>query len=311
MDKNEQSAVSGASTERVRPLYVTIAPPADGGITVADLWKALWQGKWIVIGLCILSAILAVFYAMSATPVYRSEVVLAPVSRGAMSGTPSPLGGLASFAGISLGGATDRAEIIATLESNGFTAAFIRDKDLLPILFADRWDAQAQKWRVSPEEQPDVRDGIRLFNEGVRFISEDAPKAGLVTLAIEWTDPETAAEWARELVQRINESARKRDIAESQRKLDYLNQEMSKATIVELRQAISRVIEEQINAMMLAQAQNEYAFKVIDPPIIPKKRIWPQRTLIVLVAVFLAGFVGTLIVLVRFAIKRMHTNQPA
>lgn len=311
MDKNEQSAVSRASTERVRPLYVTIAPPAGGGITLADLWKALWQGKWIVIGLCVLSAAFAVLYALSATPIYRSEVVLSPVSKGSMSGTSSPLGGLASFAGITVGGATDQVEMLAMLESNGFTAAFIRDKDLLPILFADRWDAQAQKWNASLEEQPDVRDGVRLFNEGVRFISEDAPKTGLVTLAIEWKDPKIAAEWAGELVQRINESARRRDIAESQRKLDYLNQEMSKANIVELRQAIARVIEDQINAMMLAQAQAEYAFKVIDPPIIPKKRIWPQRTLIVLVAVFLAGFIGTLIVLVRFAIKRMHTNQPA
>lgn len=295
----------------MRSLYVTIAPPAGGGITIADLWGALWRGKWIVIWMCIAAAVLAVIYALSATEIYRSEVVLAPVHKGAMSASSSPLGGLASFAGISLGGETDRAETLAMFESNGFTAAFIQENDLLPILFADRWDSQAQKWIVPAEDQPDVRDGVRFFADAVRFITEDSPKAGLVTLAIEWTDPHLAADWAGSLVQRLNERARERDIGESQRKLDYLNQEMSKANIVELRQAISRVIEEQINAMMLAQAQEEYAFKVIDPPTIPKKRIWPQRTLIVLIAVFLAGFVGTLIVLIRFAITRMPPSKSA
>jgi uncharacterized protein involved in exopolysaccharide biosynthesis len=311
MDKNEQGGISGLGAESMRPLYVTIAPPVGGGIALVDLWEALWRGRWMVIGLCVLSAVVSVFYALSATSIYRSEVVLAPASKGAMSGTVSPLGGLASLAGISLGGATDEAEALAMLASNGFTAAFVRDKKLLPVLFADRWDAQGQKWKVPPEEQPDVRDGVRFFREGVLSISENEPKTGLVTLAIEWTDPQTAAGWAGELVQRLNETARRRDVAESQRKLDYLNQEMSKATIVELRQAISRVIQDQINAMMLAQAQSEYAFKVIDPPTIPKRRIWPQRTLIVLLAVLLAAFVGTFIVLVRFAIKRTQINRPA
>jgi uncharacterized protein involved in exopolysaccharide biosynthesis len=308
MNKNEQNAVSGPSTERVRPLYVTLASATGSGISLVDLWRALWEGKWLVIGICVLFATAAVIYALKAEPIYRSEIVLAPVGSAATTGASSPLTSLASIAGLGLGGATDQAQIIAMLESRGFTAAFIRDKQLLPVLFADLWDEQTNTWRVEPEEQPDIRDAVKYFGEAVRFVVEDEPRTGLVTLAIEWRDPKLAADWASELVHRLNESARNRDIEESQRKLDYLNREMAKASLVELRQAISRVVEEQINAMMLAQAQQEYAFKIIDPPIVPKQRVWPKRTLIVMVTTFLGGVLGLFVVLSRFAIRRLSTS---
>jgi uncharacterized protein involved in exopolysaccharide biosynthesis len=308
MDHNEQNAGSGAPIGRVRPLYVTIAAPSGEAISLADLWRAFWDGKWLVIIVCLFCASAAALYALRAEPIYRSEAVLAPVRKSAMESASAPLTNLASIAGIGFGGATDQAEIIAMLESRGFTEAFIREKGLLPVLFADRWDAQAQKWKVGPEDQPDVRDAVKYFDEAVRFVIEDEPRAGLVTLAIEWPDPKLAAEWAGELVHRINERTRSRDIEESRRKLEYLNQEMEKANLVELRQAISRVIEQQINAMMLAQAQDEYAFKIIDPPVAPKQRVWPKRTLIVIIAAFLGGALGTLVVLGRFAIRRVSAS---
>jgi uncharacterized protein involved in exopolysaccharide biosynthesis len=312
--KNAKPNAPPAKAEpKARSVYVTMSPPStEGSISILELWNALFDGKWIIVGLTALFTISGIAYSLMATPVYRSEVVLAPVTKSGMGSAAVPFGGLASLAGINLGGGTDRTETIALLESSGFAEAFIREKQLLPILFADRWDTQAQKWKAgAPAEQPDIRDGVKYFNEAVRFVSEDDPKTGLVTLAVEWTDPEIAAAWVRELVHRINEGARRRDIHESQRKLDYLNQEMSKANLVELRQALSRLIEEQINAMMMAQAQEEYAFKVIDPPVVPKQRIWPKATLVVLVAMFLGGFVGTLVVLIRFALRRMSGSVPA
>jgi uncharacterized protein involved in exopolysaccharide biosynthesis len=127
----------------------------------------------------------------------------------------------------------------------------------------------------------------------------------LVTLAIEWKDPEVAAKWAAELVNRVNKRIREQDIEESQRKLAYLNEELNKSSLVELRLAISRVIEEQINAMMLAQSQIEYAFEVIDPAVVPKQRVRPKRTLIVIVAVVLGGLLGIFILLVKSAIGRL------
>jgi LPS O-antigen subunit length determinant protein (WzzB/FepE family) len=90
---------------------------------------------------------------------------------------------------------------------------------------------------------------------------------------------------------------------ESEQKLQYLNEQLARANLVELRQAISRVIEDQINAMMLARSRQEYAFKVIDPPTIPKQRISPRRALIVVIGTFIGVVVAIFLALVLQAVK--------
>ena len=259
----------------------------------------------MILAITFVIAVTAIVYALLATHIYRAEVVLAPVSRSSTTSNLSGLGGLANLAGINLSVGGDTVRYLAILRSRNFIEEFIRDNDLLPTLFSDEWDAENGRWiNEDPEHQPDIRDGVDLFTKKIRFISEDA-RTGLVTLAIEWTDAETVAVWASELVGRINVNTRRRDIQEIQKKLDYLNEQLANADLVELRQAISRVIEEQINAMMLVQAQTEYAFTVIDPAVVPKERIHPRRTMIVIIATFLGGFLGIFIVLARCAGRRL------
>lgn len=309
MDESTNNPPAGV---KGRSLYLTLSAPPEHGISLRDLGQEFWSQKWLLIGLSLLFGVLAAGYSLTITAIYRSEVVLAPAATGSGMSNASALGGLAGLAGINLTAGSDQTELIAMLESRGFIEAFIKDRGLMPILFADRWDAEAQSWKVeNVEDQPDLRDGVDYFTRHVRFVSEDQPRTGLVTLAIEWRDPEQAALWAADLVSRINERARLRDINESQRKLDYLSEQLRQANVIELRQAISRVIEDQMSSMMLAQAQEEYAFKVIDPPVVPKRRIWPKRTLIVLVASFLGGFIAALLVLARFAMRNAAPSAGA
>lgn len=245
-----------------------------------------------------LFAAVGIAYALLATPIYRAEVVLTPAVDDRL-GAAQKLGGLASLAGLNLGGGRDATEAIAMLQSRGFVEEFIRDKHLMPVLFSDEWDPVNRRWRSSdPEQQPDMRDGVRVFLKKIRDVSEDS-RTGLVTLAINWTHPNEAAEWAMELVARLNARMRKRDMEESERKLAYLNEQLKSATLVEMRAAIARVIEDQLKSMMVAQAQSEYAFRVIDSAVVPKDRSWPKRTLIVIVATVLGGFLGVFISLMR------------
>ena len=301
---NDNSALSD-----VRPVYIAVPAPSHGGVDMPDLLRALFERKWLIVAITFLFLIAAVIYSLSATPIYRAEVVLAPAKEGRTGGELSRLSSLAGLAGISIGGGGDSVRSLALLQSKSFIEEFIRDKNLLPALFADEWDAEEGRWRSeSPSEQRDWRDGVEYFMEKVRFVSED-PQTGLVTLAIEWTDPEVAAEWATELVDRINEITRRRDIYEVQKKLDYLNDQLAKAQFVELRQAIARVIEEQVNTMMLAQAQSQYAFEVIDPAIVPKQRVRPKRTLIVILGTALGGFIGTFVALLLYAVGRVSKGS--
>jgi hypothetical protein len=50
----------------------------------------------------------------------------------------------------------------------------------------------------------------------------------MVTLAIEWTQPEVAAEWANALVQRLNRRLRERALREAETNVAYLQAEMAR-----------------------------------------------------------------------------------
>ena len=280
----------------VQRIYIRETEAPDDTIDLRQIWEAMWADKWIIVGITAVCFIASVAYALLATPIYKAEVLLVPVTDNQAGGSMARLGGLASLVGVNLGSSADDKHAVAVLKSKALAEDFIREEDLMPVLFADEPQVR-QSW--SGEETPlDIRDGVKKFDSDVRSVSEDT-KTGLVKLSIEWTDAEVAADWARKLVTKANEQIRRTNIQESEQRLKYLNEQLDKASFIELRQAISRVIESEVKSMMLAQVQTEYAFKVIDPAVVPKYRSAPKRTLIVLTATFVGGFLGLAFAVLR------------
>jgi uncharacterized protein involved in exopolysaccharide biosynthesis len=261
------------------------------GLELVRVAKTVWQGRLLIVCTAAFFGLVGLVYGILATPIYRSEVLLVPNRTERRTNVPAQIGGLASLVGLQVGDRVDENQSIATLRSRAFAEAFIKDENLLPVLFADEWDEASGKWEdPDPEEWPDLRDGVKLFTEDVRFVAEDI--RGLVTLRIEWPDAELAAKWAEELVRRVNEQIRTRDLEDSQLRLDYLNAELENTSLVELRQAISRLVESEIQKVTLAKAQAEYAFKIIDPPRVPNRHERPRRVLIVILAMCFGAVVG-------------------
>lgn len=115
-----------------------------------------------------------------------------------------------------------------------------------------------------------------LFDERVRSVSTDK-KTGLVTLAIEWKDPVQAADWANELVRRVNRQRQLEAIEEAENSIRYLKEQLGRTNSVEVQQAIYRLIETQTKSIMVAKARKDYAFKIIDPAVPPEKRPNPTE----------------------------------
>jgi uncharacterized protein involved in exopolysaccharide biosynthesis len=227
--------------------------------------RFLWRNI-VVIGVCILvfGGAAAVVVAM-ATPKWRSDVVFSPAnSSGSLGNLGGQLGGLAAIAGIEIGGASKKSdEELEYLRSRGFTRHFIQKHDLLPLLFASRWDAQRRQWRDDP---PTLEDGVRKFSNKVRQIAEDR-RTGIVTLMIVWSDRFAAAQWANALVAEADEALRQRAIAELTRSIDYLKAESAQAGVVEVQAAVYKVMESELKDAMLARTRDAYAFKVVDPAV--------------------------------------------
>ncbi|ROH89148.1 hypothetical protein ED208_12125 [Stagnimonas aquatica] len=266
-----------------------------GEIRLSEILATLHSRRRLIATCACLAALIAGLFAFTATPLYVAEVLIAPAedqaNSGALAGLAGQFGGLAALAGVNVGAGGNKGVALATLSSRELTEEYIRSNNLLPRLFYQRWDTGTSNWKPSfiDTSAPTLWDGNKLFNSKIRMVDEDK-KTGLVTLSIEWHDPVEAATWANALVQRTNDMLRQKAINTSNQNIRYLEEQLSKTSIVELRQSIYRLLESEIKSVMLAQGSAEYAFKVVDPAVVPQEKSWPRRSLLVLLGL-LAGMV--------------------
>jgi uncharacterized protein involved in exopolysaccharide biosynthesis len=256
-----------------------------------------WQRKFLIIALMIAGAVLAGAIAANIKPKYRAEAILAEADTGKsgslLSSLSGQFGGLASLAGVNLGrGNGTLEETLATITSNAVLYDFIERNDLLKVILASRWDEKNGKWKhgLFNHRDPTEWHAARTFRKSILTVSEDK-KTHLVKLIIEWKDPVRARDWANDLIGATNRRIRDHAIAVSTRNLEYLNQQLEKAATVDLRQAISRLIETETKNAMVARGNDEYALKIIDPAVVPQEKYSPQITLIVA----LGGVLGLLV----------------
>ncbi len=302
------------------PPFPGYTPPyavyEEDDIDLLEMWQALVRQRSTILLMVLLTTAVAVAYAFLKTPVYRAEVLMVPMSGeqagGNLAGMLGEFGGLASLAGIDIaGGESGIEESLATLRSRRFTNQFITDNSLLPVLFDDDWDPVKKVWTVEdPGAIPSDWDAYDLFDEDIRYISKDK-KTGLVTLSIEWKDRNLAARWANELVERVNRHRQQEAIAEAEKSIAYLNEQLVKTTVIELQQAVYRLIEAQTKTIMLANVREEYAFKVIDPAVVPDEGEFekPKRPLVIALGFVGGGMLGFFLAFVRSFIQKQKTES--
>jgi uncharacterized protein involved in exopolysaccharide biosynthesis len=293
--------------------YFVVMPmrPDDGRFNLAETLRTLLQSWKLLTVLGLAGAAIAAVIAFNTTPIYRAQVkavIVDPSEAVGGNALRNQLGGLAALAGFDVGNASGRKqEAFATLKSDGFARDFIVAENLMPVLFADRWDPQKKAWRAGVK-QPTIESAVRLFTREVSFITLDL-RTGIVDVAIESESPSLAAQWANRAVEMANERIRGEARRTADRSVEYLNRELAKTSVVELQQAIHRLVEVQINNAMLANVQTEYAFRVIDRAVAPEQRVRPKRSIMIAVGGFLGGIVGILFVLGRRSWTRARSGH--
>lgn len=267
-------------------------------IDVLSAFWAVWDQKYLVLAISLLGGLVAAAFALTAVPIYQAQVTVTEVSDTAMSGAGSlmgQLGSLASVAGLNLNTNGSDAERPAVLQSRALIAAFVDKYNLTPLIQRKSEQAQSE-WLA-----------VERFRGSVFDLHEDKLK-GTTTISILWRDPVVAARWANDIVGLANEMLRTRAIQESTRNIEYLNEQLKKTTVVEIQRVMYSLIENETKSLMLAQGRKEYAFSVVDPAVAPEIRYSPKRVLWVISGLFAGGFLGSLFVWVRNAVRRHRTG---
>ncbi|MBF0621398.1 MAG: hypothetical protein HQL54_05685 [Magnetococcales bacterium] len=280
-----------------------------------DAINVLLRRKWFILLVTTAITAAAVGFAFYQQPVYRVETVLFasnPESMSKMSSLTDRLGGLTSLAGIDIGsGGSAQALSLATLKSRGFASDLIVDNGLMPIFYAKQWDAENQKWIVDEDNPPPTLwDSVDMFVNTIRFVTEDKT-TGLVSLAIEWRDPEVARDWVLKIVQSINEKMRTQTIQESEQILAYLADKIERTSTSDVRQALYSLIESHTKSITFAEIRKEFAFKVIDPPVAPDldNFVRPRRKLIIALGLIGGLLIGVFLSLILEERKRQSAKQ--
>lgn len=268
------------------------ASPEDG-ITVRELLDRIWAIRWLALGVMLACVVGAGIASIVVPKTYEASVVVSPVSSspeggqlGALGSLAAQFGGIASLAGVQLGADARKSETLAVLQSEALTEQYIKDNDLLKVLYADKWDALTKRWKVTdPKKIPTLWKANRDFRKKIRSLASDT-KTGLATLTISWRDANTSAKWANDLVRLTNDYLRSKAIQTSERNIAYLDEQAKKTDVLEIRQAIYTILQSEINKAMIARGTDEYALKIIDPAVAPEEPSTPHPVLWILLAVF-------------------------
>ncbi len=291
-----------------------LSSPAPGSrgidgefVSLGDMFGYLWRGRWTIVAATLGLAAVAVVASLLVEEKYNASTLIMPVSEdagaggmGGLGALASQFGGLASLAGISIPGGERKAEYVAILQSEALTARFIEEKNLLPVLFADKWDPVTHDWKAgdSAKKQPTLWQAKQFFKKKVRRFSTDT-QSGLSTLTISWADPVLAAKWANDLVAMANDYIREKTIRQSERNVEYLTGQLVKTDKVAVQNSISSLLENEFKKIMLSQGNAEYAFRVIDPASIPEKPAFPKPFIWTLLGCVAGFLISCVVVLVR------------
>ena len=225
------------------------------------------------------------------------------------------LGGFASFAGIEFDSQRDsqKKEALTVLRSLNFFESillpFIPLEDLMAV---ESWDSSSNKIIYDPdkyelesktwvrkvgfpfETTPTAQEAHLFFNGNVFFIGEDRD-TGFVTLSIEHQSPYFAKKLLENIVTSINMFFRERDKDANLESIKYLKKELRETQLSPIKDSISRLISKEISFSVLIEVNDQYVFKILNPPSVPEFKHKPRRSIICLIGFsigLLLGFVS-------------------
>ena len=295
-------------------------------IDLLDLYRVLLKGKWVILCLSTFALIASIIYSLSLANIYQSSALLNPVeSEDKISGSLNNISGLASIAGIDIssqGGDSNVPKAILKAGSLSFFENNILPNIYLPELMAVKyWDQETgslvfdediyntksnmwvRNFSYPQKKIPSPQESFKVFKQDHFSINQDK-KNGFITLTIRHQSPYIAKKWSELIINQINTYYREKDKESAIRSVNYINMQISKANLSEIKQVLAQLLQNETQKLTLIESNEAYVFDFIDPPAVMEKKSDPQRALICILGLLLGGIMSSIFVLVRhYAIK--------
>ena len=283
-------------------------------INLTELATIFYRKKVFIFLVTSLFISLSIFYSLSLNNIYTSSALVKAVDNS--DSTPdiaSQFGGIASLTGISLGSPkNDKGEFfkksvssrvfmkhILSFENIEKNLAAAKSFDIYnqKIIYDDQMlNTSKNEWiKSSRLSYLEIYQDYYLDGLSVLYDKE----TGFISISFSHISPIFAKELLDLLINQINEQTRKDDLDKSKKSLDYLYNLYQKEKSLDIRSAISQLIQSQLQTQTFAYVQEEYLIEVIDPPFIPEKKSSPQRAIICILGAFFGFILSIIMVIIR------------
>lgn len=280
-------------------------------ISLLDLLIVLGKYKGMIIGVTFFVALLAVGGSLLMPNIYTGTTRILPPqqSQSSAGALLSQLGGLAGMAGGSLG----------IKNPNDLYVAMLKSRTVMETV-AKRFDLQ------KIYEQQTMTDTLAVLGSNTTI---NSGKDGVIAVEVDDKDPQLAANLANAFIEELNKLMQTYSLTDASQKRTFFEQQLRQAkdrlTDAELvldktpttsleyldamrnlkyQEAVWEILAKQFEMAKLDESKDFPLIQVLDKAVAPEKKSKPKRSLIVILATFVAFFLAVIWAFVREALSR-------
>ena len=252
----------------------------ENEINLLDYVKVILKHKRLIIWIVGIVVVLTAVVSLIMTPVYSAKAVILPIaSQGERLGASS----IAAQFGFAVPEQPNKSEIVGLLNSNILRERVLKKYKLIPVLFGE----SSIKGKTEDEK---LWAAFRYLEGKLKITPKQ--KENTIEISMEFKDPKIASDIVNYVLNEITDymSSETRRVAETNQK--YLESQIDKTADPFIKTKIYALIAQQIETSAMAEAKENFAFKIIDPPKVPDQRIKPKRRSMVAIAFVVSLFLG-------------------
>lgn len=284
--------------------------PLDQPIDIFHYVYLIFDTKWIILAASVSLGVMVMEYSRSLPEIYRGTTkvdIIEPGNPGGMA--PENRAGAESAdlieASFMLSGTKENYSkvVMARMRSRKFTRYFMDKHNIYALIYPEQWDAENQRWH--DDFELNKGDAFIAFGANYRSIAEN-PENGVVSISMKHTDPLLAADLANLYVSEFNDYMRNIALAEIRAKLFFLQEQLKSARYIQTEQMLYRLIEVEQAAATIAQGEEEYALRVLDPATRAYDRESPARKKMTIMATIAGGFLATIAIIALDIVRHIQ-----
>ena len=250
--------------------------------TLADLFKDMWRGRWFILTGIIFWTALAAGFVVKTPGYYRAEMNIGPVSGSLETVTPqapvardgqvvSPARFIQNY---DTAKAPDQfARIEALLTGRAVAQALAQDPEISKIINKDGWTRPLPKAPLSA----DIIDAYLDRAIDISFVREKRFRK----LTYHHIDRKAAGQFLETIFKAADNRVKFLDRQDIKSRIAHLKNALEQSANPDQRRALAFLLTLEEQKHMLLSSENGYAAKIIDPPSLSLRPVWPKLSLFV------------------------------